>query len=280
MGLRSALIRLSARAVVAIVQARGRAIRPEGQAALLALAEAVIRARDRLLVSEQIGILAGFDREVLVDDGVASAFGLAAPRQILAVVNHFADCPVGVVSNAVFTAHGLKKTFGVEPTVIFGMGASVVTLLRERVSRVTDIVMVGGLRIKIGQFTLLDMRNSSSAEILGRLRGGESVIIYPEKTNSSALLRGDFRSGRIILHCAELGVPIVPVAIHFSNGVFRMGIGQFLDQRRVLAKGASHSDKQLSGQAVVDYAMDAIARQLPEALRGAYGTQRFVAACR
>ncbi len=253
----------------AIVQARGRAVRPEGRAALQLLAETVIRARPRLLVSEQIGVLAGFECRVSADEDLVGDLFAAKPRQMLAAVNHFADCPLGVVGNAILVAYGLRKTFGVEPTIIFGLGASVVTLLRDRASRVTDIVMVGGLRLRIGKHNLLDLRRSTSSEVLTRLREGKSVSIYPEKTNSRELLRGDFRAGRVILHACEEGFDIVPIGIHFSNGVFHMNVGRALERRPVLDSGAD-ADKARAGQNVVDYVMQEIAMRLPKELRGHY----------
>lgn len=273
MGVGSWLVPVLARVVCSIVQARGRAVRPEGRAALQLLAETVIRARSRVVVSEQVRVLAGFDRQIRADENCVAGFLSGERRQVLAVVNHFADCPLGVVGNAIMVAYGLRTTFGVEPTIIFGMGASVVTLLRERASRVTDIVMVGGPRIRVGKLNLLDMRRSTSQEVLAQLLNGRSVTIYPERTNSRELLRGDFRAGRIILHAVEEGIDVVPVGVHYSDGAFHMGIGRLLDRSHILGFGAS-TNRGLAGQDIVDYAMREIAGQLPHRLAGAYAYAR------
>lgn len=236
----------------AIQLKEGYGLPPESQSHLHQLAERVILGRERFLASEQINLFDPYDKfSKIPEDLIASP-----PHQFVAVVNHFSRCPLGIVGNAIFVAHELRKATNIEPYIIQGVGRSVISLLRENINRTTNIILVGG-------------SNGSSEEIKRTLKDGKSFIFYPEGKNSTDLKQGNFKAGRVLLNSARENIPLLPIGFYFKNNCFNLQMGNLLDQAHILELG-DNQDKKQSGQAIADYAMRKIATLLPDEHHGFY----------
>lgn len=217
----------------------------------------------KFTVSDQIGIFHGFDRNYQGLAELAQSFQDNGYKRSLFLTNHFTDCPLKIVGNAMVAVHALHENLGIEPKIVFGLSLSPLALLRGRINQTTNIVLTGG-------------RGGRSKEIIGLLDKGESVLIYPEGTNSTYLKKGDFRSGIIAYRAALSGVPVAGVSIYFEKNEFFVS-GQILEKEKLIELGAtfgkSKAEKRTAGQRAVDYALGEIASLLPEKLQGFYSKQ-------
>lgn len=228
---------------------KNRRLNPEGQEALRQFAMDILRGREFSL-SEKIGILKGFNVYPL---GFEDLQVKLPERQFVAVVNHFAECPLGIVGNAVVLSHAFREKLNVEPFIVFGSGKSIVSLFRERAEKTTNVVLVGG-------------NGGGSKIIKQQLEKGHSLILYPEGKNSHRLKRGDFRAGRLMVLAADMDIPVLAVGTYFENNTFYTRAGRILDKQEIIRLGnftGGREEKREAGQQVVDYGMHEIAATLP-----------------
>ncbi|MEM0963750.1 MAG: lysophospholipid acyltransferase family protein, partial [Bacteroidota bacterium] len=113
------------------------------------------------------------------------------------------------------------------PVAALGIGAPFVYVARSELRRLP--LVAGLLRQSLSVFIERDAPRaalSALAEAGGRLRGGHSVLFYPEGTRSYGGALGAFNSGGFRLAERE-GVPVVPIAIEGAwrvlNEQTRMG---------------------------------------------------------
>lgn len=210
--------------------------------------------RRHFLTSGQMNILKGFST---CNEGLEELGSKVGEQQFVCLLNHFSACPLGIVGNAIYSVHCLKEATSIEPYIIEGVGYSVISLLRERIRKSTNIILVDG-------------KIRGSKEITRALGDGKSIVFYPEGTNSFQLKQGSFKAGRVIFHIAEQGIPIFNAGIYFQNRTFFFQAGEILNTEKIIELGNSSRDKKVSGQAVADLAMRGIARLLPKDLHGFY----------
>lgn len=215
-------------------------------------------------LSTQIGLLDGFRHNAMGIEELGKKLKQQNQRTYLAIINHYSECPLGIVGNAILTAYYLRTGLdlcsgGVEPWVVQGSGLALVALLRSRVGKVTNVLLAG---------------SSGGGDAIGHLwRNGKPVILYPEGKNShqgKKMIQGDFRAGRVMLRAVNLGIPIITAGIYFKNQSFALVAGDVLNPNAILELNSLSPVKKITGQEIVDYGMRSVARCLPENIRGYY----------
>lgn len=236
----------------------------EGRRALHRLAADLIKGRN-FPVSSRIDVLGGFGVECL---GFEKLQAEMQKLQIIACANHY-DGPGKVVGNAIALSYAIRNGLGIEPEIVFGTGFSPVSLFRGRAKISTNVLLVGG-------------REKGSVIIKQALDEGKSLILYPERTKSTTLKKGNYKSGRVITGAARRGISVLPIGIFFDSTTrsFVVQAGCFLNNEKIQKLGYCDRDKtgverdeekRRSGQDVADYVMSGVALTLPEKLHGYYG---------
>jgi len=126
-----------------------------------------------------------------------------------------------------------------------------------------------------GRFIFIDRQNARAAhrsiqDAGNRIRGGCSVLIFPEGTRTRDGQLGDFKKGGFHL-AMEAGVPIVPIALHgtralMPRGSLRVKSGNIkaIIGVPIPTKGLTVQDRQ----ALIEQVRNSVAAMLAEAQQG------------
>lgn len=212
-----------------------------------------IKGGEKVIISDLMNLLTGY---------TLHAFGLEQfeelkDRAFILVVNHFHGGPIRGFWQVVAINHLVREKTGQEPHWVQGSGSQIVAPIHEMVATSTNNIAVGGGAAGV-------------REIERTLHNKMVVAIHPEGEPSVKLRRGDYRTGRILLHAAKRNIPILCTAVWSQNNDLFVNMSQILHGEAICKLVNSADDVRASGQLVVDHVMGILAQRLPPPLRGHY----------
>lgn len=189
-------------------------------------------------------------------------------RGTIIYMNHYHGGPLRGFWNIIGANKEVKKVQGKEVRWVQAPTQNQLTRpfvepIHKTISQATN-----GIYIEDGQ------EHQATQEIWRELENAGIVGITPEAEPSRELIRARPGSGRLFTFAAFNNRPIIPIATWSDNRILHVVIGEQLDLDTVMSRNraekAEVKEKDQRGQAVVNYAMEQLAKYLPPQYRGHY----------
>lgn len=212
---------------------------------------------EKIALSNYIEMFLGFDFK----SGIKGLENLTVLKNkpILLVANHHSKGPLGGDWENVVISYYIQQTLAQELRDLHGNDPTTIrNLFRIKGQESTNSIPVR------------DPNPQRSALLLRRaIMNRDSLRLYPEGDGGVNLRKGLPDAGRLIAICAMSGMDIATCSVRFQSDTFFLTFDT-LDNQEIERLGSEKNSRAAVGQNIADYAMEIIARHLPESRRGYY----------
>lgn len=237
------------------IHSLGQGLKPEGKPRYDDFFNS-LKKGEQISLSDYIDMFIGFDFESGIK-GLENLVSLKGEPMLLAA-NHTNNGPIRGGWQYVLISYYLKQTTGKEIRPLHGFDPTTTQdLFRERLYK------------SINSIPVRDSDRRSASLLRQAITNRDSMLLYPEGDGSRNLRRGLPNAGRLIQICASRDMNVVSCSAGFRSDTFFLTFDT-LDSKDIERSAEEGNDRYAKGQDIVDYAMQNIAKHLPENRRGYY----------